>query len=192
MSTEQTNRKNDRFAQLARSGETVFHARDLANLWGITSANTLYTTLKRYTQSGMLFRIYKGFYSLHPLREIDPYLLGAKALHQYAYVSTETILSHEGIINQPVHTITFVSAQSKHLIIGQRQYRSRKLRDVFLFNNAGVIEKDGVLFASLERAVADMLYFNPRFHFDAETRIDWKKVRRVQQQVGYPSSVKSI
>ncbi|MGB4942974.1 MAG: hypothetical protein WBO92_02580 [Candidatus Moraniibacteriota bacterium] len=192
MSTEKMDGKNERLTHLARSGETVFHARDLANLWGITSANTLYATLKRYAQTGVLFRIYKGFYSLHPPSEINPYLLGVKALHQYAYVSTETILSREGIINQPMRHITLVSAQSKHLTIGQRQYLSRRLRAAFLFNNAGVVEKDGVYFASVERAVADMLYFNPRFHFDAEALIDWKKVRRVQQQVGYLPITRNI
>ena len=103
----------NRFAQLAKIGEIVFHTDDLANLWRITNKNTLYTTIKRYVGQGLLFRIYKGFYGIRPPQEIDPCLLGVKALHGYAYVSCETVLREEGIIQQELSTMTLVSSETK-------------------------------------------------------------------------------
>ena len=105
MSTEKTNIKQHRFAQLAKLGEIIFHAKDLANLWQIKNPNTLYTSLKRYNQQRLLFRIYKGFYSIKPINQLDPFLLGIKAMHKFCYISAETILEKAGIIQQKTNYI---------------------------------------------------------------------------------------
>ena len=178
--------KGDRFAQIARIGEVVFHAKDLASLWQIKDPNTLYTTVKRYVKKGSLFRIYKGFYSIKPIEQINPLLLGAKALHQFTYVSTETVLFNAGIIQQSISAITLVSSKSKKFSIGDNQYISRKLSEKYLFNPVGVFKEDGIKTASIERAVADLLYFNSKVHFDADKLINWKKVKKLQREIGYP------
>jgi predicted transcriptional regulator of viral defense system len=186
MSTGYHNNYQKRFALLAQTGEQVFHARDLANLWQIKENNTLYTTLKRYVRRGLLCRIYKGLYSLVSVEQIDPMLLGIKALHEYAYVSTETVLIEAGIIQQSIDWITLVSSKSKKFSIGKNNYWSRKLSDKFLFNPAGITKKDSIFVASLERAVADMLYFNPRAYLDGARLINWQKVKKLQKDIGYP------
>ncbi len=194
MSTVKNNQKGrkglykERFVQLAKLGILVFHAGDLANLWQIKNPNTLHTTLKRYAQEGLIIRIQRGLYSLLPVEKIDPRLLGLKVLHRYAYVSTETILSQEGIIFQHIPQITLVSSVSQKFAIGNNQYSCRKLADRFLFNDAGIIIKDGMQIATVERAVADLLYFNPKYYFDAKNLINWKKVRAIQKQAGYPQT----
>lgn len=185
MSTVKSNTTSERFAKLARLSETVFHAQDLANLWEITSKNTLHTTLKRYAKKGLLYRIYRGLYSLKPIPEINPLPLGQKALHKYSYISAETVLSESGIINQIPDVITYVSDENRHFSIGGNRYYSRQLKDSFLFNPEGINEHDGITTATVERAVADMLYFNPSYHFDNEKMIDWKKVKDIQKSVGY-------
>jgi len=175
-----------RFADLAKLGEVVLHSKDLANLWYIKNPNTLHTTLKRYVQQGLLLRIYKGLYSLKPVDQLNPNILGIKALHSFAYISTETVLAQAGVIQQNILHITLVSSLSKKFSIGDYHYRSRKLADKFLYQEIGLINKNGVKTATLERAVADLLYFNPQAHFDNERAIDWKKVRLIQQKIGYP------
>lgn len=177
--------KDSRFSQIARLGEDVFYAKDLANLWQIRSTNTLYTTLKRYVQKGWLFRIYKGLYSIKPLGQLNPLKLGAKALHRYAYISAETVLAQAGLIQQEIKEITLVSSISKRFSIGDYHYYSRQLKDEYLFNDAGVKNENGLRIAVPERAVADILYFNPKAHFDAREMIDWKKVREIQKEIGY-------
>lgn len=186
MKRNKRTRQEDRFAKIARLGETVYHAKDLASLWQIKNSNTLYTLLKRYSQKRLLFRIYKGFYSIKPACQIDSALLGAKALHRFAYISTETVLFQEGIIQQNIHGITFVSSVSKKFSIGDYNYYSRKLKDEYLYQTAGIIEKNGVKKATVERAAADLLYFNPKAHFDSEKLIDWKKIKKIQKEIGFP------
>jgi len=179
-----------RFSQLAKLGVLIFHTNDLANLWQIKNAHNLHITLKRYVEKGLLVRIYRGMYSLKPIEELDPLLLGVKALHRYCYVSAETVLAEGGIIQQAIEQITLVSSVSKKFSIGNYNFRSRKLADKFLYNETGIKKKGGIRKASVERAVADLLYFNPKAHFDAERLIDWKKVRQIQKSVGYPLSRK--
>jgi predicted transcriptional regulator of viral defense system len=177
----------NRFAELARLGEIVFHTDDLANLWHITNKNTLYTTIKRYREQGLLFRIHKGFFAIRDPREINPFLLGIKALHGYAYVSMETILREQGIVQQELATITLISNQTKHFTIVDNLYYSRKLPDKFLYQPIGIMTAgDGVRKATAERAIADLLYFNKHAYFDLEKHIDWKKVSVLQEEIGYP------
>lgn len=187
MSTGKTNITQHRFARLALLGEIVFHIDDLANLWQIFNSNTLHTTLKRYVQQGLLFRVYRGFYAIKPTNKIDAFLLGQKALHGYSYVSTETILAQEGIIQQKMNYITFVSSKSLKFSIGENNYKSRQLNEKYLYNDCEIIKKDGIMIATLERAVADLLYFNPKAYLDGANLIDWKKVNEIQRKIGYPT-----
>lgn len=177
---------NARFAALARMGEVVFHARDVAVIWGITNVNTLHTTLSRYVCAGLLFRLQNGLYSVKPPRELDPLLIGSKAVHGFCYVSTETVLSRAGFIQQHLSHTTLVGTVSRSFALAGYAFRSRRMADAYLFNETGVVRNGGVLIASPARAVADMLYFNPHYHFDASAHIDWDEVIRVQVAVGYP------
>lgn len=179
-------RQEDRFAKIARLSELVFHAQDLASLWQIKNPGALHMLLSRYVKKGLLFRIYKGFYSIKPIEQIDPVMLGLKALHGFAYVSTETVLVQAGIIQQNIHGTTFVSARSKKFSIGDNHYYSRKLKDSYLFQSAGIIDERGIKTATTERAVADLLYFNSKAYFDGEKLIDWKKIKQLQKEIGYP------
>jgi len=186
MSTGYDNITNNRFAKLAQMGEIVFHTADLANLWQIRNKNTLYTTLKRYTQKGLLFRIYRGFYSLKKIEQINPVFLGIKALNRFAYLSAESVLAKAGIISQVSSRITLISSISKKFSIKNNFYLVRKLDDKFLFNPAGIELKGGFYQATPERAVADLLYFNPRYFFDGAKIVNWKKVKEIQEELGYP------
>ena len=174
-----------RFAALARIGEVVFHARDAAAIWGITNANTLHTILSRYARTGLLFRLQNGLYSIKPPHELDPLLIGSKAIHGFCYVSTETVLSRAGIIQQNVPHVTLVGSVSRQFALAGSNFRSRRLRYIYLFNECGIGREGGVRIASTARAVADMLYFNPRYHFDASAHIDWIEVNRMQKDIGY-------
>lgn len=163
----------------------LYHTSDLALLWNISNTNTLYTTVKRYIDRGILIPVYKGLYATVPLYVINPIELGVRALHAYAYVSCEYILQKQGIIFQNSSVITLVSSVSKQFSINTNLYKVRKIQDRYLFNSEGINLESGIPTSTLERAVADMLYFNPRFHFDAKKSINWKRVRFIQKEVGY-------
>lgn len=177
---------DNRVAVLAQQKQSIFHTSDLGVLWDIRNRNTLYTLLKRYTKAGILFRIFKGLYSLYPINQLDPFLLGLKALHEYSYISTETVLAQMGIIHQIIHNITIISSKPMKFKIGAHLYISRKLQNKFLFNPVGIVERNGVRIAAVERAVADLLYFNSKAVFDGKRLIDIQKVKQMQQEIGYP------
>ena len=172
--------------ELLRLDQKLFHTQDLGRMWGITNLNTLYTTIKRYAQKGILTPVRKGLYATISLDRIDPVRLGLAVVHNYAYLGCETILVREGIIFQAVQATTLVSVKSRKFEAGGNSYVVRQLNPSFLYQTIGINDSKGYLEASPERAVADMLYFNPRYHFDGEDRINWKTVKLIQKQMGYP------
>lgn len=182
-----------RFATLARMGERVFHIDDLANIFGITNANTLHVTLSRYVRAGLLRRVYRGLYAFDEPSKIDPLLLGAKALHRHCYVTTETVLTQAGAISQRMDAATFASNLSKQFVIVGNRYRCRQLADRYLYNDEGMVMRaDGVRVASVERAAADILYFAPTYHFDNSGAIDWERVRAIGESIGYPKIKRNV
>lgn len=174
-----------KIAKLVQQEQKLFHTGDLAVLWGIENKNTLYTTIKRYVQKEVLYPVYKGLYSTVPLTRISPERLGVAVIHGYTYLSCEAVLSREGIISQAVIPLTFVSLNSRRFKVGDMEFLVRRMDPKFLYQTAGIIETGGVKVANLERAVADMLYFNPKYHFDNPAGIDWENVKLIQREVGY-------
>jgi predicted transcriptional regulator of viral defense system len=158
----------NRLSQLLRSDRKLFHTQDLALLWSVENRNTLYTVIKRYLRKGVLIKITKGLYSTLPPGEIDKFKLGSSLIHKFCYVSCETVLEKEGLINQKIYPITFVSSVSQKIEFMGREYIYRKLKPEILLDPEGVEKKDGYFMATRERAVRDMLYFNPRYYFDSQ------------------------
>lgn len=172
-----------RIDTLLKSDQKLYHTLDLALLWNIHNKNTLYTTIKRYIDKGVLVPIHKGFYSTLSVDQIDPVRLGVGYLHSFTYLSCESVLARHGIIFQQSDYITLVSSKSKKFTIGKKNYLVRKLSEKYLFNPIGVTSQNGIYTSSLERSVVDMLYFNRHYHFDARDKIHWKKVRDIQKEV---------
>ncbi len=179
MSTLKNNLPAQRMMILARSGMTLWHAKEIGVAWNITNSNTLRTTLKRYNSHNLLYRLYRGFYSTVPIEKLDSWLIGIRALHTYSYISTETILFNEGIINQLPSATTIISSVSRKFKIANNVFLSRKMRNNFLYNNSGIITTNNIKMATPERAIADMLYYNPRKIFDSPELINWKKVKKI-------------
>ena len=174
-----------RISELIKLDRKLYHTQDLAILWKISNKNTLYTTVKRYVKKGILVQVYKGLYSTIPLPQLNPLELGKAIIHDYAYLTNESVLTQFGIINQISDGFTFAAKKSRRINVGGFSFFYRKLKDYYLLNPAGIADQNGILTASLERAVSDMLYFSPKYHFDLPENIDWKKVEQIQNEVGY-------
>ena len=174
-----------RINELIKLDRKLYHTNDLAILWRTANKNTLYTTIKRYVQKGVLVPIYKGLYSTIPLLELDPLELGKAIVHRYTYLSTESVLAQAGIIAQATYAYTFVSDISRKVTVGSTSFLFRQLKNEYLNNPAGIVNQRGVFIASPERAAADILYFNPRYHFDVPTSLDFGKMKSIQKEIGY-------
>jgi len=174
----------NKIATLLKQNRSIFHTTDLALLWKIDNKNTLLTTIKRYVRKKILYIVHKGFYITKTIEEIDPIELGLGYLHRYAYISTESVLSEAGIINQEINKITFVSNVSKKFELSGREYVARKMADKYLYNDVGVEKVVNINKASVERAVVDLLYFNPKAFIDNKQLVDWDKVKEIKKEIG--------
>lgn len=170
---------------LLRQDNKMFHARDLALLWDIDNPNTLRTTLKRFVDRGILKRIHKGFYSTVAIDTLDPLDLGFAYLNTFSYVSLETILAREGVIFQEVHSLTYISSRAKTFEINNKNYKVRQMQPTYLHNTTGILKVGNHYEASLERAVADMLYYNPKYYIDNAQGVDLDSVAKLQKEIGY-------
>ena len=52
--------------------------------------------------------------------------------------------------------------------------------------------KGGFREATVERAVCDILYFNPKKYLDNFNLIDWSKVKEMSDQIGYNIKIPKI
>lgn len=171
--------------KLMKLNEPLYHTNELASLWGITNRNTLTVSIHRYVGQGILIPIYRGFYATRSLDTISSYRLGSAIMHRYCYVSTETALVAAGAIFQEISAITFVSVMAKQITIGSHAFRFRQMVPQFLYQPSGITMIDGVLWASPERAYADMLYFAPNYYLDNPKGLDFDKVKQIRKEVGY-------
>jgi len=183
-SIKMANIKQNRFLIIANTKEQIFYINDLARIWGINNHRNLAVTLSRYVAAGLIYRIHRGLYSLKKASELDPVELGFKVIGDYSYLSGETVLAKHGVIFQRINYFTFIGRKTKRFQIGANKYYCRQLKESCLYNNTGVIKNEKSFNeASLERAVADTLYFNSHYHFDNLTVIDEVKLQRIQRSV---------
>lgn len=174
----------DKIGILVQQSQKLFHTSDLKVLWNILNQNTLHKTIARLIKKKVLISLQKGFYSIVPPDQLDPTEVGFRAINHFSYLSTETILAKNGIINQSPNKITFISNSPSNFTINGNSYLVRQLKPQCLNNTIGIIQNDkGVFIATTERAIADMLYFQPNYHFDANSLINWKLVKNYQQQI---------
>jgi len=174
-----------RMRELLQIDRKIFHTNDLAVLWKIANRHTLYMTISRSIERGILYPIYKGLYATAPVETLNPLILGKAIIHRYTYLTTETVLSTAGVISQVVYDYTYAADISKRLSVGPWSFRYRQLKDEYLFHPIGIEEQNGIYTASVERAAADMLYFSPKYHFDIPDIIDINKLKTIKEEVGY-------
>ena len=184
MSTLYNNVSAKRISVLVSTEQQLFHTHDLAMLFGIQNANTLRVTLHRLIHAGILHHLQRGLYSILPPKKIDPILLGGTGLHRFSYLTTESVLRDEGYILQDIDVITFASSVSRTFEISGHRFVSRRMHPRFLHHLSGIKRSGGVLRATVERAIADMLYFDPWYHFDHP--VDWESVSALQKEIGFP------
>ena len=177
--------QKDKLKMLLNADKNIFSSSDIATIWGITNKNTLWTTLRRYVQNKTLHRLQKGIYSKIDPSQINPFEIGCALAGPFSYISLETVLSQHGVIMQDVKKITLVGDRAMDFDYGNISFSVRKVDSKFLFNRVGIKDNKKYSVASLERAVADIRYCNPKYFFDNDKPINWDKVSEIKELVGY-------
>jgi predicted transcriptional regulator of viral defense system len=141
----------DKIGILLQQPQKLFHTSDLKILWNISNQNTLYKTIARLIKKEVLISIQKGFYSVVPLNQLDPVEIGFRSIKQFCYLSTESVLSKNGIINQSPSKITFISQYPANFTIHGNTYLVRQLKPKCLNNSFGITQNDKDVFRSSYR-----------------------------------------
>lgn len=117
----------------------------------------------RLLEKGEIIQIKKGLYTFaDTLRKdiIDPAMV-ANILYGPSYVSTDYALSAYGVIPESVTVVTSVTlkrSHSYHTPIGNFYYQQNSNLDYSI----GILQKNGTLFASLEKAIYDKIVLDKR------------------------------
>lgn len=170
---------------LLQSDQKLFHTQDLALILSINNRHNLRVTISRYIKKGILKPIYRGLYSTVPVQNIDKYTLGSFFIHKFCYVSLYSIFERYGVINQKVHSVNYISSVSKKIEFRGGLFVYKQMNMQYLLNPEGISLINGVYEASLERAVADSIYFNLKSHFDSQNLINWDRVAEIKKIIGY-------
>jgi len=158
---------------ILRSGRTVFTFKDISLMWRNTDQKAVIAGINYYVSTGQLHRIRRGIYAKD--KNYDKTELACR-IYTPAYVSFETVLTRAGINFQYYGQIFIASYLAREIVVDGQVYQYRKIKNTLLTAPAGVLHKDGIAIATMERAFLDTLYLNTDYHFDNLASLNWDKV----------------
>jgi hypothetical protein len=158
---------------ILRSSRTVFTFKDISLMWRNTDQKAVIAGINYYVSTGQLHRIRRGIYAKD--KNYDKTELACR-IYTPAYVSFETVLTREGINFQYYGQIFIASYLAREIVVDGQVYQYRKIKNTLLTDPAGVLNKDGIAVATMERAFLDTLYLNTDYHFDNLAPLNWDKI----------------
>lgn len=176
-------------AKLYQDTKTILTSRDLALIWGESNAANLNAKTAYYAKQGILTRLTRGVFAKG--KNFNPREL-AVALYSPSYISFETVLLDAGIIFQYYEPIFAAGRWTKTVKIKEHTFAFRKLKDMVLYNAAGVVNKDHYSIATPERAFLDMIYLYPDYYFDNLGPINWQQCEELAIIYGNRQLVKRL
>ncbi|KKP95167.1 MAG: hypothetical protein UR99_C0031G0003 [Candidatus Moranbacteria bacterium GW2011_GWD2_36_12] len=158
---------------ILRSTQTVFSSRDAALLWSENNVAIINDRLKKYVKAGKLIRVHQGFYAKDV--KYNRFELAVK-IYTPSYVSFETVLTREGVNFQYYGNIFVASYLNREIKADDQKIDYVRMKDYVLSNIAGVEHRNGVAWATKERAFLDRIYVSKDYHFDNLDALNWDKV----------------
>lgn len=144
-------------ARLASFRKAYFTVADLEKMLGLPRAS-VYVTLHRLVQSGLLIRLRKNAYTTFTETVDAEKVVGE--LYWPCYLSFESALSQYGILSQLPYTLRFATTRpSKKMSIGTVAVECSHLKPDLFF---GYILKNERNIATPEKALLDQLYLVSR------------------------------
>lgn len=144
--------------KLKNLGLEVFTPQEFKGVFSV-SMKTATNFISSNLNSGLFVKIRNGFYTVkdsHPSR----YFIANK-LYEPSYISLQSALANYGIIPETVYATTSITTKASREFTtprGEFIYQSIK-RSAFTGYNLRQIDRDKVLIADPEKALADYLYF---------------------------------
>ena len=127
---------------------------DLEKITGL-GRNSLYVALNRWVDGGVMERVSRGIYI--PLGENLPLEKIAAQLYLPNYLSFESALARQGILNMIPYTLTFATIRkTKKYTLRNQGVEFRQISPELFF---GYEMKNGIHIAVPEKAFLDQIYF---------------------------------
>ena len=157
-------------AKIYQSPKTILTTKDLTLLLKEKSKSNLNSKIAYYKKRGILIGLSRGIFAKenhYDLKEL------ATSVYLPSYISFETALREQGIIFQHYETIFVASKWSRIVRINNHTFNFRKVKDIVLYNPAGILIKNNYSIAGPERAFLDTIYLFKNYHFDNLRPLDW-------------------
>ena len=142
---------------LERINKPFYSIADIEKITGV-SRKSIYVTLNRLVEKGILERIGTGIYRLFTAKVSVEKIAGS--LYMPNYLSFESALSRYGILNLVPYTLTFATPRkTKRSVIEGRDVEFRQIKkDLFW----GYEMQGGIYVARPEKAFLDLVYLASR------------------------------
>ncbi len=142
---------------LERLNKTFYSISDIEKITGL-SRKSLYVTLKRLVDRGILDRIGTGIYRTFTAKPSTETI--AASLYLPNYLSFESALSRYGVLNLIPYTVTFATTRkTKRFTIEGRDVEFRQIKkDIFW----GYDMQGGIYVAKPAKAFLDLVYLASR------------------------------
>jgi predicted transcriptional regulator of viral defense system len=157
--------------RLHKSSQTVFTAREIALMLGETDRNLVKSKINYYVKRDEITALRRGIYAKDD--KYSEFELATK-IYSPSYVSFDTVLGIEGVTFQYDSRIFVASYLSRQIKVGETGIFYKKLKEDILLNPQGIVYKNGVAWATLERAFMDRIYLNKKQYFDNLAPIDFE------------------
>ena len=164
---------------LHKSGRTVFSTNELMLFWNIENKKILYTQIARAKDGGFLENIQRGLYAIKGV-EIDKLELAGN-LKKNSYISFETVLAKESVINQWYGTYFVASDRQWEVENKFGRFNYRYLPEDILNNRLGIHNTGAYFIASPERAICDYFYKVGFQQLDDLDYVDKKELLKISK-----------
>jgi predicted transcriptional regulator of viral defense system len=147
----------DFIKSLEQLNKQFYSIADMEKITGL-SRESLYVSLKRLVERGILERMSRGTYCLFTTKASIEKI--ASFLYLPNYLSFESALSRYGVINLVPYTLTFATTRkTRRFTVGGREIEFRQMKkDLFW----GYDMQGGMYIAKAEKAFLDLVYFASR------------------------------
>ena len=163
--------------KLKSMGIMVFTPSEFAGIFNVPvkrATNFISTNLN----SGLFVKLRNGFYMVKDSIVSNSFI--ANKLYAPSYISLETALSHYGIIPEVVYATTSVTSKiTRDFLTSKGNFIYQRIKKrAFTGYGLRQIDKDNVLFAEPEKALADYLYFVDLKRVSLNDRLELRAIKK--------------
>lgn len=169
--------------KLKSLGLEVFTPQEFRDIFAVSQDIASVFISRNLGKGGVFIKLRNGLYAIKDAHT-SPFFLANK-MYEPSYISLNTALSHYGIIPEVVYAVTSVTTKTSREFATPRGdfiYQRIKKR-AFTGYGLQLIDKDNVLIAAPEKALADYLYFVDLKRVSLNDRLELKHIMKSELMV---------